>query len=179
MTCKKLTEENSRFRIFLKNTADPDEFDRHFRDLHNEIFIRDEFDCRKCASCCKLYKIRVENDDIFAIAQYLGQTKDEIIDRYLLLDNEETGVYIMEAKPCGFLNSDGKCRIYSVRPLVCRDFPHSRKPGRLYNLKSVMDFAEDCPALFEIIERLKVVYGFDARDVNAASDPFSRADRGS
>ena len=156
------TDENKRFRTFLKNTAEPYDLDCCFSFLHNEVFIREGYDCCKCANCCKIYDVRVENDDISAIADYLGQTKNEIIDKYLVLDSEEAGGYIMDSKPCGFLNPDGKCRIYSARPLVCRDFPHSKKPGRMYSLASVMDFAEDCPALFEIVERLKVIYGFGA-----------------
>ncbi len=157
---KSYYDENIKFRAFLKNRADPDEFDQHFRDLHNEIFVRNEYDCCKCANCCKLYDIRVEQGDIFRIAEYLEQSESEFVRNHLKQDIEEAGVFVIKDKPCCFLNTDGKCRIYAVRPLVCRDFPHTKKPDRLFSLTSIMDFAEDCPVLFEIIERLKLIYRF-------------------
>ena len=152
--------KNFKFRTFLKNRADPDELDQQFRDLHNEIFVRDEYDCCKCANCCKLYDIRIEQSDISAIAKHLGQTEDGFIAQYLVQDNEEAGVFILKDKPCCFLEADGKCQIYGVRPVVCRDFPHTKKPGRLFSLLGVLGFAEDCPVVFEMIERLKRIYGF-------------------
>ncbi len=56
-TAKAYEDKNYKFRAFLKSNADPDGLDQQFRDLHNEIFIRDEYDCCKCANCCKLYDI--------------------------------------------------------------------------------------------------------------------------
>jgi Fe-S-cluster containining protein len=154
-------DENGRFKVFIKNRAASSELDQHFRDLHNEIFIRDGFDCCKCANCCKLYDIRIEQSNIPAIIEYLGQSERDFIDAFLVQDKEEDGVYIIKDKPCCFLAADGKCRIYDVRPLVCRDFPHTKKPNRLQNLMGIMSFAEDCPVLFQIIERLKQIYGFN------------------
>ena len=157
---KKYADENVKFRAFLKNRAKPGELDQQFRDLHNEIFIRDEYDCCKCANCCRLYDIRVEQKDIPAIAEYLGQTESGFIEKYLTQDKEEAGVFIIKYKPCSFLDADGKCRIYGVRPLVCKDFPHTKKHNRLFSLTVIMGFAEDCPVVFEIIERLKQIYNF-------------------
>ena len=152
---KKYADRNIKFRTFLKSRADSDELDQQFRDLHNEIFIRDGYDCSKCANCCKLYDIRVEKNDISAIAEYLGQTESDFTKKFLVQDKEEAGVFYIKDKPCGFLNIDGKCLIYGVRPLVCKDFPYTKKPDRLFNLIGIMGFAEDCPVVFEIIERLK------------------------
>ena len=157
---KKYADENINFNAFLKNRANRDELDRQFCDLHNEIFIRDEYDCCKCANCCKSYDIRIEQDDIPAIAEYLEQAESDFIEKYLKQDNEETDVFIIKDKPCVFLEADGKCRIYGVRPSVCKDFPHTKKPDRLFSLMGVISFAEDCPVVFEIIERLKHIYKF-------------------
>jgi len=157
---KKYTDKNIKFRAFLKNRADPDELDQQFRDLHNEIFVKDEYDCCKCANCCRLYDTRIEQKDIPAIAKYLGQTENDFIEKYLAQDNEEEGVFIIIDKPCSFLDTNGECRIYEVRPLECVDFPHTNKPDRLFSLMGIMDSAEDCPVVFEIIERLKQIYNF-------------------
>ena len=39
------TNENMRFRSFLKMNADPDKLDEQFRELHKELFS--EYDCSK------------------------------------------------------------------------------------------------------------------------------------
>jgi len=39
-TARRYEDENFRFRTFLKNRADPDELDRQFAELHNELFLR-------------------------------------------------------------------------------------------------------------------------------------------
>ena len=156
---KQYTDVNSRFMMVLKNEAATDVLDIQFRDLHNEIFIRDAYDCCKCANCCKRYDIRVEQTDIPAIAAHLGQTESAFIGQYLTKDDEEPGVFHIKDKPCSFLDTTGKCRIYEVRPLVCREFPHTNKAGRLYHLAGMFDFAEDCHVVFEIIEQLKRMYG--------------------
>ena len=49
-------DENLRFRIFLKNHADPDELDRQFLALHKELFAG--YDCCRCGNCCRFL-----NDD--------------------------------------------------------------------------------------------------------------------
>ena len=156
---KTYADANIRFRAFLKNRAKADELDRHFRDLHNEMFIRDAYDCCSCANCCKHYFIRIEQDDVSPIAEFLGQSDSDFVERYLVRDTGETGVFVINAQPCPFLDTEGKCCIYEVRPLVCRDFPHTNKANRLFSLTGILGFAEDCPVVFEILERLKKIYG--------------------
>jgi len=158
---KAYADANIRFWALLKSRAKPDELDRHFRDLHNEIFIRDAYDCCTCANCCRQYTIRIEQGDIPPIAERLGQSDSDFVKRYLVQDTEETGVFAIKAQPCPFLDAEGKCCIYEVRPLVCRDFPHTKKADRLFNISGILSFAEDCPVVFEIIERLKKLYGFE------------------
>ena len=46
-------DENYAFRIFLKENADPEELDRQFHKLHQELFA--EYDCASCRNCCKQY----------------------------------------------------------------------------------------------------------------------------
>ena len=157
---ERFADINSKFRIFLKKNANPDELDEYFHKLHNEIFYRDGYDCCKCNNCCNLYDIRVGQDDIAEIAGYLGITENDFIEKYLMPDKREFDCLILKDKPCRFLDADGKCRIYKCRPSVCRDFPYTNKPGRLYNMLSLLDFMEECPVIFEIIEKLKKVYNF-------------------
>lgn len=153
----RVADQNNKFRIFLKKNADADELDSHFMRIHNEIFS--EYDCCKCNNCCKLYDIRIEQADISAICSFLEWTESDFIDTYLIKDKDED-CYIIKDKPCNFLDFDGKCRIYKCRPLVCRDFPYTNKPYRLYHMIGLLNFSEECPVIFEIIERLKQIYNF-------------------
>lgn len=70
--------------------------------------------------------------------------------------------YEIEA-PCCFLNRDGKCSIQDCKPTQCRDFPYTDKPDRIESLLGVMSFVEECPVVFEIVERLKIEYSFKPR----------------
>ena len=154
---QKAAGQNDKFRIFLKNNADSDELDSYFLRIHNELFSR--YDCCKCNNCCRLYDIRVDENDIETISAYLGLAEGDFIEKYLSENDDDE--YIMKEKPCSFLDGEGKCRIQGIKPAVCREFPHTDKPYRLYNMLGILSFAEDCPIVFEIIERLKLIYNYD------------------
>ena len=62
ITAKNYEDENIKFRRFLKNRADPDELDKHFLELHNELFA--DYDCCKCSNCCKAYSTELDEDEI-------------------------------------------------------------------------------------------------------------------
>lgn len=157
---ERYADKNHRFRIFLKNNADPKKLDEHFHRLHNEIFHRDDYDCCKCNNCCKSYEIRIVQSDIAAIAEHLGMAENDFAEKYLMASKNEYNCLILKDKPCCFLGADGKCRIYECRPAVCREYPHTNKQDRLYSMLSILSFTEDCPVVFEIIERLKKIYNF-------------------
>jgi len=156
---QEVAEQNEKFRIFLKKNAVDYELDAHFLRLHNEIFSK--YDCCKCGNCCKLYDILADKNDIETISKYLGLSENDFIEKYLTADN---GDYKIKDKPCCFLEADGKCRIYEIRPSVCRNFPHTDKPYILYNLYGLLSFSEECPVGFEIIERLKKIYNYKSND---------------
>jgi Fe-S-cluster containining protein len=153
-------DKNNKFRIFLKKNANPKELDEQFHDLHNEIFHKYDYDCCKCNNCCKTYDIRLNQKDITTISEYFGQAENDFIEKYLIPDNEDAEYFMLKNKPCYFLDVDGKCRIYQCRPTVCREFPYTNKPDRLYIMLGMLEFMEDCPVVYEIIERLKKIYNF-------------------
>ena len=151
---KKLEKENLRFRAFLKNHADDDELDRQFLKLHNELFA--EYDCCKCGNCCRAYSTALSEHEVGSIAAFLGLSRQEFSEKYL---SETAEGYEIKA-PCSFLNANGECAFQECKPEECREFPHTNKPGRLESLLGVVSFAEECPVVFEIIERLKDIYNF-------------------
>ena len=151
---KKREKENIRFRTFLKNRAIPDELDQHFLALHNALFTN--FDCCKCANCCRSYSTSLEESEVDSIATFLGLSKRNFTEEYLALSIEG---YELKA-PCRFLKKNGECEIQACKPATCKGFPHTDKPGRLESLLGILSFAKICPVVFEMLERLKVIYRF-------------------
>jgi len=147
-------EENLKFRRFLKSRADEDELDRQFLELHNELFLG--YDCCKCNNCCRAYDTSVREEEVDSIAAFLGLTRQDFTERYLTQTIEG---YEIKA-PCCFLNEDGTCAIQACKPAECKEFPHTDKPDRMGSLLGIVSFAEECPVVYEILERLKKIYHF-------------------
>lgn len=156
-TARKREKENMQFRAFLKNSADCDKLDEQFSELHRELFA--EYDCRQCNNCYRIYNIVLRENEIDAIAAFLGLSRQAFSEKYLILSADGCE---FEA-PCRFLKDNGECALQECKPAACREFPHTDKPGRLGNLLGVVAFAEVCPVVFEILERLKESYRFKAR----------------
>jgi len=91
------------------------------------------------------------------IAAYLGLTLEEVRARYLTSD-AETGKYITQRLPCPFLGGH-LCSIYEIRPVVCAGYPHLQRNFRS-RLWQVIDNAETCPIVYNVLERLKKSLGF-------------------
>ena len=161
-SAKKLEDNNLRFRSFLKNRADDEELDAQFLELHRELFA--DYDCCKCGNCCKNCEILLNENDVVAASTYLGQTTESFVAKYLTAaDPEDELPYKFKSSPCVFLQEDGKCRIQDCKPTVCREYPHTDKPERLFSLYGILGSAEVCPIVFEILERLKTIYRFRNR----------------
>jgi len=159
---QKLEEQNYKFRTFLKNRADDEELDAQFLLLHKELFTG--YDCCKCANCCKMYRITLDNDEVRRIAVFIGSTENDFIAEYLVIakpDDEKP--YKIKETPCPFLFEDGRCRIQDCKPDVCTGFPFTDQPDRLSSMYGIIEHAEVCPVVFEILERLKVMYMFRNR----------------
>ena len=71
----RLEEKNYKFRAFLKNRADDDELDAQFLILHKELFAG--YDCCKCANCCKIYRIILDDAEVTRISAFLGMTEGD------------------------------------------------------------------------------------------------------
>lgn len=145
----KLEGENLRFRAFLKGHADSEELYRHIHRLHSELFSH--YDCGKCRNCCRAYRISLSEDEIDDIVSYLNLSRQEFIENNLI---ESIHGYELDS-PCQFLGTNGICGIESCKPEECRAFPYTDRPDRLESLLGMVSFAEECPVVFEILERLK------------------------
>ena len=148
----------------MKNRADDDELDAQFLALHKELF--DGYDCCKCANCCKAYNIVLDNDEVKRIASFLDLSESDYVAEYLIAadaDADDEKPYKFKEKPCSFLCDDGRCRIQDCKPDACANYPFTDQPDRLSSMYGVIERAEVCPIVFEILERLKVMYRFRNR----------------
>jgi len=158
---KKYEDENYGFRAYLKEHADGGELDSQFQKLHNELFA--DYDCCKCANCCRAYAVTLNKSDVDRISNYLGQDRNDFITEHLEKSEFDEDCYNIKEEPCIFLCVDGKCNIQDIKPQECKGFPFTDQPDRLGSLLGVIDFAEECPVVFEILERLKKIYWFKYR----------------
>lgn len=149
---RKKEEENYAFRAFLKEYANPKAFDKKVNRLHRELFAN--YDCSKCRNCCKGFHGSIPAEDLEKDAKYLKLDVAEFKRKFLEKDDAE-GNYITRHTPCDFLQLDGSCRLGECRPVACKEYPHTNKPDRIESLISMLDNAEVCPVVYEIIERLK------------------------
>lgn len=83
------------------------------------------FRCRRSGNCCAIPGgiVRVERDDIRAIAEHLGIGVAAFRSRYVHAD----GTRLVDGlgERCVFLKDgpQAECSIYPVRPQKCRDWP--------------------------------------------------------
>jgi Fe-S-cluster containining protein len=117
-------------------------------ELHDETFRC--VDCQKCANCCKVYPaVVLTKADRRRIAKHLGLSVDKFLRRY----GDERGD--INAQPCPFLK-DNLCSIYQVRPEICRRYPSTQdKEFWEKDLRGALLLAENCPAVFRILEALR------------------------
>ena len=142
--------ENQQFFKRLKKIK-PKVLDKLIHPLHEEVF--ECTDCLKCANCCTTTGPLFTDKDISRIAKHLRIKPFEFTQQYLRIDEDRD--YVLKSVPCTFLGEDNYCSIYEVRPKACREYPHTdrKKQNQLLNLteKNI----EVCPAVFNIVEKLK------------------------
>ncbi|MEJ2658622.1 MAG: YkgJ family cysteine cluster protein [Desulfobacterales bacterium] len=87
------------------------------------------FICKRCGDCCKKFGIPWSELDTVRAADYLDIGLSDFIDLYGFVQNEYSGEIEhteYNAAPCPFLryNKDhAVCRIYPVRPWICKGYP--------------------------------------------------------
>ncbi len=141
-------EENLKFRRYLKNHANKEELDNDFKELHEKYFKI--YDCTKCRNCCKKLGISIRYDEI----EYLNLTKEQLQNL-----KEEYGKYLNKEE-CQFLNNNDECTLKGCPPNSCKEFPYTNKTERLESLYTVINNTFICPAVYEIVEELKIKYNF-------------------
>jgi len=133
------------------SATDSRKLDERIHALHEEVF--EMIDCLDCANCCRTLGPRITDADIQRIAASLRIKPSAFAEQYVVVD--EDGDYIFRKMPCPFLGSDNYCSIYDVRPKACRDYPHTDRRRVYQVLPLTLKNSAVCPAVFEILERLR------------------------
>ncbi|MFO7842273.1 MAG: YkgJ family cysteine cluster protein [Bacteroidales bacterium] len=145
-----LWQENKIFFARLKKKKTK-KLDNVVHELHEEVF--QEIDCLDCANCCKSISPTLYDKDIERLSKHLKIKPSQFVAEYLYLDDE--GDYVFKQTPCPFLLPDNYCLVYESRPKACREYPHTDR-SRFYQLLNLtLKNSLICPAVFELIERLK------------------------
>lgn len=145
-------QENRKFLAGLKR-KDARRVDDAFHKIHDEVF--EEIDCLQCANCCKTTSPIFYQTDIERVAKSLRMKPGDFIERYLRMD--EDGDYVLKSSPCPFLDSENYCSVYEDRPKACREYPHTDRKKILQINELTLKNTMVCPAVFEILERLKLI----------------------
>lgn len=122
--------------------------------LHDEAFKK--IDCLTCANCCKTTGPLFTQRDIKQLSKHLRLTEKAFIDKYLRIDEDND--YVLQTLPCPFLGEDNYCSVYDYRPNACREYPHTNQAKMHKIFKETQENILICPAVFQIVERLKQHY---------------------
>ena len=144
------SEENKKFLQSLKK-KDARQVDKAFHQTHEKVF--EELDCLTCGNCCKTTSPIFYQNDIERVGKALRMKPGDFIEKYLQVDEDHD--YVLQSSPCPFLGTDNHCSVYEDRPKACREYPHTNRKKMVQIMDLTYKNTLVCPAVFEIVERLK------------------------
>ena len=116
-------------------------------------------ECSGCSSCCRGMgqSIILDPYDVFQLQTVTGQNFAQLMQDKIELRVED-GLILPSIRmqddtdACGFLNRDGRCRIHTYRPGLCRLFPL----GRNYDGKGLTYFLLEDACLIHNRTKVKI-----------------------
>ena len=151
-------KENDVFYKRLKR-VEKKHLDKNMQQTHQEVFACTN--CLQCANCCKTTGPLLTKQDIERLAKRERMKANAFIDEYCKVDAD--GEYAFRVMPCRFLAEDNTCMVYDIRPKACREYPHTDRNKQFQILDLTRKNVDACPAVFEITERMKILYPFKAK----------------
>jgi len=152
-------EENKAFHQFLKA--------KYGGHIDNDIIniaqsVSSKVNCLHCGNCCKSLQPSVLAEEQEPIAKALSIPTEAFCDKYLepYEDAFFEGSMLMKAEPCGLLDTNLKCKVYSVRPRDCSSFPHLHKRDFVARYANLIEYYGVCPIVYHSIVALKNLTGF-------------------
>ena len=153
-------DRNYKFRDFLKHrtSLSSEEVDNLVSEISARVWQRT--DCTACANCCRVLSPTLSESDVERLAGHLGMNHSEFASKYLKpTESPADNPWIMRERPCPFLK-DNRCSVYEHRPDSCRRYPYLEKPNFTSRTLSMIGRLSECPAVFEVWEKLKRATGF-------------------
>ena len=151
----KREDENFRFRSFLKG-KDDHKVDQLVHLINKEV--ESQIDCTLCGNCCKELTASVKDAEIDTLAAIDQIPRELFITKYTDKNEFDSSLFLKDI-PCKYLK-DKKCSIYDSRPEDCRTFPNIYKKHFNSRLWGMVENYGICPIVFNVMERLKVEFGF-------------------
>jgi Fe-S-cluster containining protein len=105
------------------------------------------FVCRRCGNCCKVPGyVYLTDEDVDAIATFLGMDVATFTDQYTRLTPQRRGLSLIEMEDgsCVFLDNGRDCRIEAAKPLQCRQFPFAWRYEKVQEICKGWQEYEDC-----------------------------------
>ena len=143
--------ENKKYFDKLKKKP-PKNLDPVMQNLHDAEFKKTN--CLNCANCCKTTGPLFTSAGVERISKHLKLKQQQFITQYLRIDEDND--YVLQSVPCVFLNNQNECLIYDIRPKACREFPHTDRKKFHQILNLTLKNSEICPAVYNIIEAMKI-----------------------
>lgn len=146
---------NDRFSEFLTK-LDSAALDEEIFKL--EKIIAPQINCTSCGNCCKSLMVNINEEEADNAATFLNKSRKDFDELYI--EKSEGGKMLINTIPCHFL-SNNTCTIYEVRFEGCREFPALHLPHFQKRLFTVFMHYARCPIIFNVMEELKDVVGFE------------------
>lgn len=146
--------ENKKFLQRL-GAKDPRKVDAAFHTTHIAVF--EEVNCLSCANCCKTTSPIFYPTDIERVAKALRMKPGDFMEKYLRIDEDKD--YVLKSSPCPFLDAENYCSVYEDRPKACREYPHTDRKKMVRIMDLTYRNTLVCPAVLEMVERLKKLPG--------------------
>jgi uncharacterized protein len=150
---KKRSSENKKFLKRLKE-KDSRKVDDVFHATHTDVF--EEINCLTCANCCKTTSPIFYETDIDRVSKFLRIKPGDFVEKYLRIDDDND--YVLKTSPCAFLDDENYCSIYEARPKACREYPHTNRKKMVQITDLTYKNTLVCPAVLEMVERLKKIF---------------------
>ena len=119
------------------------------------------YECDRCTACCRWPgQVRLTDREISRLAQFLTLSEHDFIQRFARLRSDRQGLALID-KPngeCVFLENGG-CKVQSVKPQQCRDFPN------LWNFPGFEQVCRARPLLLETEEYRRRILEATGRDL--------------
>lgn len=84
--------------------------------------------CHRCGNCCRVDGyVRLRSGEAELLAEAMGLSEREFIDKYTRLTADRQCLSLTEKQDgsCIFLSSNSTCEINDLKPVQCRNFPHT------------------------------------------------------